>query len=132
MKYFLLLTVLLGPSLLTAAPINVVQNCSEWLDARQQNTAEPTLYWIQGFVAAYDQYEYTGKNPNGVMGNAEGNDLATWMDDYCQQNNQSNPQEAIESLIEERKPPQKACPVRRSGGRPCSRAKEEDIPEIGD
>lgn len=150
MKRFLCLMILLTPVLLAAAPIapnavpnsaaaqttttpfKLVENCNEWIEARQQNTAEPTIYWLQGFVAAFDQYEYTGKNPKGVMGNAKGNDLATWMDDYCQKNNQSTPQEAIESLIEERKPAQKACPVRRSGGRPCPRAKEEAIPEIGE
>jgi hypothetical protein len=128
----LLLPLLLAAAPVVATPTNVAENCSEWAEARQQSTAEPTIYWLQGFVAAYDLYEYTGKNPKGVMGSAEGDDLATWMDSYCQKNSQSNPQAAIESLIEERKPAQKACPVRRSGGRPCPRAKKEEIPEIGE
>ena len=128
----LLLPLLLAAAPVAATPINVAESCSEWIEVRQQSTAEPTIYWLQGFVAAYDQYEYSGKHPKGVMGNAKGNDLASWLDGYCQKNSQSNPQAAIESLIEERKPAQKACPVRRSGGRPCPRAKAEDIPEIGE
>lgn len=130
MKFPLMFLVLLSPSLLTAAPIKIAETCDEWIDARQQHTAKPTTYWLQGFIAAYNEYQYMGKNPKGIMGNAKETDIAKWLDGYCQKHSQSYPQEAIESLIEERKPAQKACPVRRSGGRPCPRAKEEEIPEL--
>lgn len=131
MKFPLILLALLSPSLLTAAPANIAATCGEWVDARQQHEAQPTTYWLQGFIAAYNEYQYTGKNPNGIMGNAKETDIAKWLDNYCQKHPQSNPQGAIESLIEERKPAEKACPVRRSGGRPCPRPKKEEIPEIG-
>jgi len=75
--------------------IKIADTCNEWTNIRQQQTAGPTTYWIQGFIAAYNQYEYTGSNPKGVMGNSNEADIETWLDNYCQKNTQSNPRTAI-------------------------------------
>lgn len=111
---------------INATPTNIAENCQQWENTRAQQSEQATLYWLQGFVAAYNEYEYRGKHPDGVFKTSDSAVIATWLDEYCQTNPQSNPQEAVESLIEEKKPPQKACTVRKSGGRPCIPAKEKD------
>lgn len=129
MRFTLALLTLLPLSQLMAEPLTVASNCQQWIKVRHQSTEQTTLYWLQGFVAAYNEYEYTGRNPQGVLRSSDPIIITEWLDGYCLNNPQSNPQEAVESLIEEKKPEQKACPVKRSSGRPCVPSKEEDIPE---
>ena len=104
-------------------------DCQQWTTVRHQGTEQATLYWLQGFVAAYNEYEYTGRNSKGVLRSSDPKVITEWLDGYCQNNPKSNPQEAVESLIEEKKPVQKACPVKRSSGRPCIPSKEKYVPE---
>tara|TARA_R110001592_G_scaffold260282_1_gene524772 strand:- start:102673 stop:103116 length:444 start_codon:yes stop_codon:yes gene_type:complete len=113
-------------SQISAESLTVAQECPQWVDARKQKTEQTTLYWLQGFIAAYNKYEYTGKHKEGVLKSSDPKVIAKWMDDYCQSNPTSNSQEAIESLIEERKPAQKACPVKKSSGRPCIPYEEKE------
>ena len=100
-------------------------NCQQWLDVRQEKAEQATMYWLQGFVAAYNTYEYRGNHPKGVFKTDDTKVIAKWLDDHCQNKPESNPQEAVESLIEEKKPYEKACPIRKSSGRPCIPSKEE-------
>lgn len=111
---------------INATPTNIAENCQQWENTRAQKSEQATLYWLQGFVAAYNEYEYRGSHPQGVLKTSDPQFISKWLDEYCQINPQSNPQEAVESLIEAKKPPQKACTVRKSGGRPCSKAKEKE------
>lgn len=109
-----------------ATPMNIAENCQQWENTRAKQSEQATLHWLQGFIAAYNEYEYRGSHPQGVLKTSDPQFVTKWLDEYCQTNPQSNPQEAVESLIEEKKPPQKACAVRQSGGRPCSKAKEKE------
>jgi hypothetical protein len=110
-----------------AEPTTIAKTCSQWKQIRQQAAEQTTMYWLEGFIAAYNQYEYRGRHPRGVFKTSDQQVIVKWLDDYCQANPNSNPQEAVESLIEEKKPAQKACPVKKSSGRPCIPSKEEDI-----
>ena len=130
MKYCLLALGLLITPLLYASPDKIAENCSEWLDARKQNSHGPSLNWLQGFVAGYNEYKYAGKHPQGVLGTNKGSEVAEWMDNYCQKNINSNPRAAIESIIETRQHVKKGCPVRKQSGRPCIPAKEVKQPEL--
>jgi len=112
---------------LTSPLPTIAENCQQWKDVRHEKAEQTTMYWLQGFVAAYNEYEYRGRHPEGVFKTSDSTVIATWLDEYCQNNPQSNPQKAVESLIEEKKPPQKACPVKKSSGRPCIPLKEEDV-----
>lgn len=133
MKYVLVLTALLLTSTsLQAAPLNVAMNCPEWQKSRQQDSYQSALSWLQGYVAAYNEYAYAGSDPEGVLGTTDSEAVANWMDNYCQQNTSSNPREAIAALIDERKHEKKACPIRRQSGRPCIPAEEEEKPEINE
>jgi hypothetical protein len=131
MRFIFVLLAFLPLSQLMAEPLTVANNCQQWTTVRQQSSEQNTLYWLQGFVAAYNEYAYTGRNPQGVLRSSDPKVITEWLDGYCQNNPQSNPKKAVESLIEEKKPEQKACPVKRSSGRPCIPSKEEDIPEGG-
>lgn len=130
MKFFLFAVGLLATPLLYASPGKIAENCSEWLEVRQQNNHGPSLNWLQGFVAGYNEYKYAGKHPQGVLGTEKDTDLAKWMDSYCQQNISSNPRVAIESIIETRQHVKKGCPVRKQSGRPCIPTEEEKQPEL--
>ncbi len=132
MKYPLVLVALLVPVLLHAEPLQVSIDCPEWVAARKQDNYQNSLAWIQGFVAAYNQYEYAGSDANGVLGTHDDNAVAKWMDNYCQENTSSNPREAIESLIDQRKHVKNACPTRRQSGRPCPQEKEAEKPAINE
>lgn len=129
MKFIFTLLAFLPLSQLMAEQLTVADDCQQWTIVRQQGAEQSTLYWLQGFVAAYNEYEYTGRNPQGVLRSSDPKVITQWLDGYCKNNPKSNPQKAVESLIEEKKPIQKACPVKRSSGRPCIPSQEEDIPE---
>ncbi|HET7832130.1 MAG TPA: hypothetical protein VFK88_04110 [Gallionella sp.] len=60
--------------------------CGAWLQYRGANQYYGELHWIQGFISSYNQYVYSGKNPNGIFGSADSNALAAWMDNYCRAN----------------------------------------------
>lgn len=126
---FLPLSPLVAKESLAAESLTVANNCQQWMTARHQNTEQTTLYWLQGFVAAYNEYKYTGRHSQGVLRSSNPKIITEWLDGYCQNNPKSNPKEAVESLIEEKKPVQKACPVKRSSGRPCIPPREKDVPE---
>lgn len=113
-------------STVMAEPMPIAETCGQWQQVRQQSTEEATMYWLEGFVAAYNEYEYRGKHPKGVFKTSDPKVISKWLDDYCQNNPDSSPKEAVESLIEEKKPPQKACPVKKSSGRPCIPSQEEE------
>lgn len=129
MKFIFTLLAFLPLSQLMAEQLTIADDCKQWTTVRQQGVEQATLYWLEGFVAAYNEYEYTGRNPQGVLRSSDPKVITQWLDGYCQNNPKSNPQKAVESLIEEKKPIQKACPVKRSSGRPCIPSKEEDISE---
>jgi hypothetical protein len=77
--------------------------CGSWIKERETNNHYVKLSWIQGFLSAYNQYSYTGNNPNGIFGSTDANSLTVWMDNYCR----NNPLEEVYSgtliLIEELK-----------------------------
>jgi len=129
MKFIFTLLAFLPLSQLMAEQLTVADDCQQWTTVRQQGAEQTTLYWLQGFVAAYNEYEYTGRNPQGVLRSSDPKVITQWLDGYCKNNPKSNPQKAVESLIEEKKPIQKACPVKRSSGRPCIPSQEEDTSE---
>lgn len=130
MKYFVLALGLLATPALYASPGKVAENCAEWIEVRRQNNHEPSLNWLQGFVAGYNEYKYAGKHPHGVLGTEKDAEVTKWMDSYCQQNIDSNPRAAIESIIETRQHVKKGCPVRKQSGRPCVPAEEAEQPGL--
>ena len=132
MKYLFLPMALLMTTCLHAAPLTISLDCAEWQKARQENNYHNALSWLQGYVTAYNQYEYTGRDPEGVLGTRDSEAVAQWMDNYCKQHKASTPKEAIESLVEERQHVKKACPVRRQSGRPCIPAEEAEKPDINE
>jgi hypothetical protein len=99
----MLLLVLLIPVTSAATPIKGAgaSSCGEWLEGRKQDSYQAQLHWIQGFISAYNQYVYFGKNPNGVFGSADHKSIAVWMDNYCQQNPLSSPHDGAVLLIKE-------------------------------
>ena len=62
------------------------RSCGEWIENRKKNNDIIYMSWIQGFISSYNLYVYTRKNPNGILGNADHNAIAVWMDNYCQSN----------------------------------------------
>jgi hypothetical protein len=78
-------------------------SCGEWVEERKSNSYFATLHWIQGFISAYNLYVYSGKNPDGVFGNADHKAIAVWMDNYCHENPLSSPAEGTVQLIKELK-----------------------------
>jgi hypothetical protein len=128
MRFFLLL-ILLPLSQLHAQPMSpIAKNCEQWDSVRQNQSEQATLYWLEGFLSAYNKYEYTGKHPEGVLHSADPKIITGWLDGYCLSNPQSSPQIAVESFIDEKKLPVKACAIKKSSGRPCI-PYEEDLPE---
>lgn len=103
MRVFTLLLVLLIPVTSAATPIKGAgaSSCGDWVEDRKQDSYHPKLHWIQGFISAYNQYVYFGKNPNGVFGSADHKAIAVWMDNYCQQNPLSSPHDGAVLLIRE-------------------------------
>lgn len=132
MKYPLLLVAVLTPILLQAESLQVSMDCPQWVAARKQNNYQNSLSWLQGFVAAYNQYGYSGSDPKGVLGTDDSDEVAKWMDGYCQQHATDNTRDAIASLIDQRKHVKNACPVRRQSGRPCPQKEEIEKPAIND
>jgi hypothetical protein len=132
MRKILLLATLVIPGYLSAESLNVSMNCPEWVQARQQNDYQNALSWLQGYISAYNEYEYAGKDPDGVLGTKDADAVAQWMDNYCKQNESSNPQEAIANLIEKRQHLKNACPVRKQSGRPCIPEEEPEKPAINE
>lgn len=132
MKYLPVLLALMAPTLLQAEPLKVSLNCPEWMEARSNGNHQLSLAWLQGFITAYNQYEYSGSDPDGVLGTNDADAVAQWMDNYCQQNTTSNPREAIESLIDQRKHVKKACATRRQSGRPCPQGDDGEKPAINE
>jgi hypothetical protein len=124
MRFFLLL-ILLPLSQLHAQPMSPIE---QWDSVRQNQSEQATLYWLEGFLSAYNKYEYTGKHPEGVLHSADPKVITGWLDGYCLSNPQSSPQIAVESFIDEKKLPVKACAIKKSSGRPCI-PYEEDLPE---
>lgn len=59
------------------------------------------MHWVQGYLSAYNQYTYRGKNPNGVFGNADHQALAIWLDNYCSASPLDTPANGMVKLIEE-------------------------------
>jgi len=104
---------------------SVAYSCDDWLEVRQEQTEASTLYWFNGFISAYDKYEYTGKHPQGVLKNIKQASVSNWLDEYCLSNKKETLQGAIESLIKEKKPMVKACSVKKQSGRPCIPYKEK-------
>lgn len=78
-------------------------SCGEWVEERKANTYHATLHWLQGFISAYNEYVYRGKNPNGVFGNADHKAIAVWMDNYCKANPLNSPHDGAVVLIDELK-----------------------------
>lgn len=76
-------------------------SCGEWTEERRNNTYQPTLHWIQGFISAYNHYVYEGRSPDGVFGSADHKALAAWMDNYCSQNPLNSPYDGLPTLIDE-------------------------------
>lgn len=132
MRKILVLVAFFIPAYLCAEPLKVSINCPEWVEARQQNNYQNALSWLQGYVSAYNEYEYSGRDPDGVLGTKDSDEVAEWMDNYCKKNEASNPQEAIATLIEKRKHVKNACPVRKQSGRPCIPDEEEEKPELNE
>ena len=67
MRTCILVLVLLIASIAEAAPIKGAgaTSCGEWVEERKQDNKGflITLSWIQGFISAYNDYVYSGKNP---------------------------------------------------------------------
>ncbi|WP_152539352.1 hypothetical protein [Methylomicrobium lacus] len=57
--------------------------CGAWLQYRKSNDYASELNWIQGFISSYNQFVYSGPNPNGIFGSADYRSIAVWMDNYC-------------------------------------------------
>ena len=63
--------------------------CGTWLQYRISKEkfaelfAELHLHWIQGFISSYNQFVYTGRNPDGIFGSVDSKSIAAWMDNYC-------------------------------------------------
>ena len=98
---------------------SVASTCNEWIKVRQDKSEKLTLHWFEGFVSAYNKYQYTGKHPQGVLKDIKQNDTSSWLDSYCLTNGNASLPNAVESLIDEKKPMVKACAFKKSGGRPC-------------
>ena len=98
-----LVILLLPTATATADPIKGAgaMSCSQWVEERRQNTYAEPLHWILGFISAYNQYVYSGNNPNGIFGSADYKAIAVWMDNYCQQNPFGNAYKGITLLTEE-------------------------------
>jgi hypothetical protein len=127
MRLFFLL-ILIPISQVYAQPLNsVANNCGQWGQTRLSQSEQATLTWLQGFVSAYNEYKYKGKHPKGVLGTAAPETIARWVDEYCLENPKGNLQKAVGSIIDKRKPMVKACPLKKSSGRPCIPYKE-DLP----
>ncbi len=103
MRIIALVLTLLAASTSAAAPIkgSGTGSCGEWVEERKQNTYHATLHWMQGFISAYNEFVYSGRNPDGVFGNADLKAIAVWMDNYCQQNPLSSPYNGTVLLIKE-------------------------------
>jgi hypothetical protein len=97
----------------------IASSCGEWVKVRQNGSEKVTLYWFDGFISAYNKYEYTGKHPQGVLKNIGQKNISSWLDKYCLSNTGDTLQGAVESLIDEKKPIVKACAFKKSSGRPC-------------
>lgn len=69
-----------------AAPIKGpgASTCGAWLQYRQSNEYSGELFWIQGFISSYNEFVYSGSNPDGIFGSADHRSITTWMDNYCQ------------------------------------------------
>lgn len=77
--------------------------CGAWLQYRSSNQYSGELHWIQGFISSYNQFVYTGRNPNGIFGSADHNSIAAWMDNYCRQNPLETVYKGTLVLVEELK-----------------------------
>lgn len=103
MRIAVLVLTLLAASTAAAGPIMGAGagSCGEWVEERMQNAYHATLHWMQGFISAYNQFVYSGRNQNGVFGNADHKAIAVWMDNYCQHNPLSSPHDGTVLLIKE-------------------------------
>tara|TARA_B110000503_G_scaffold126340_1_gene194848 strand:+ start:2724 stop:3203 length:480 start_codon:yes stop_codon:yes gene_type:complete len=128
MRLLLLLALLPLSQLHAQSMSTIAKNCEQWSSARQNQSEQATLYWLEGFVSAYNKYEYKGSHPEGVLHSVNPKIITGWLDGYCLSNLESSPQIAVESFIDEKKLPVKACAIKKSSGRPCI-PYEEDLPE---
>lgn len=77
--------------------------CGAWLQTRQSNQHYGELHWVQGFISSYNQYVYTGRNPNGIFGSVDHDSIAAWMDNYCRANPLETVYKGTLHLVEELK-----------------------------
>ena len=73
------------------------ESCGKYLKSDKQTK----LYfkgWLNGFLSAYNQYQYSGIN---VAASVDSESIDIWLVKYCQENPLSSYYQASQSLIKE-------------------------------
>ncbi len=89
MRYLLLvvLSILTSSAFANDAIIGAgATTCGKWVKNRKTDAYYHQLNWVLGYISAYNNYVNTDSSEYGVIGNADSDSIAAWMDNYCQKN----------------------------------------------